>query len=418
MKKILLSCAVLTSFTPLTHANAQSTTILHIQNAHHQPLRDIPFAVTIEDVKQTFSTLDDGTKALPLKVTEIEVNGKAYEVKPGEYNILTISNVALDNENIEDESPNPLPTLPEDALRVYAVDASFSNIADGVTVYLLKENKIIDETTIIDGIAQFEHLDPETTYEVSYEMNPENHQRHQIKAGEEKYLIDDNKTSIIHPLKKQKPLDRPAKKYKAPVEKSPLLTRESQPKANHQNHDVPLTQTKKRSSTKQASRDTKRTRDRNTKRTENVKPQLPVAQKHVNPIQQNIKNKYQPQHASSVPRYTIKEKTVTEDSTPKTNEIITSPSTHKTTLHTVMDRENAYEKDGKTTLAHAEESAMNTKHRTSSHTLPTQHKITLGSREALLPETGEAMRKLLPLAALMTTITGAALLYITRKQDN
>ncbi|WP_414055370.1 LPXTG cell wall anchor domain-containing protein [Macrococcus equi] len=428
MKKILLSLAVITSFISINHASAaDNPTVLYFHDEHNMPLKDFSFTADINNEPQHFSALDDGYKAVNEDIDAIEIAGKSYQIRPGLLNEIEIihSDLAEDSKVKTEELSST--ESPDDArVTVHTVDLSYSPLEDGTKVYLKLDHTVVDETEVKDGIATFDHLDKDASYEVSYdEPDHPSDKPVIIKAGEEKYLVYDKHT---HPIKS----DRMAPTgisherlvrttvHRAPDDTPPLLARArkveeeqskrvDQAKKNIQNKKEP--QNKKESQIKHNTQIKKEPREQTSS---NVKPQLPVNKSTVNPMKQlGINSDTNVGHLAT----SRTDSSRLNNSSVTTEEPVSTESRTNTSYPTDGDyaSDSSYASDGD----YHTSSSSNEKSTEQSDTKQTSTvRQTTNEDKDALPSTGEAMGILLPLAGLITVSAGIALLYFTRKSEH
>lgn len=402
MKKTLLSLALLTSLSPLstTYANT-SPTVLYFHDKQNNPIQDFPFKAA----QETLTALDDGYKVLDSPVDTIEVVGKSYEIHPGELNEIEVVNpeIALSTEE------NPTTEVPTDetaeeqtsSITIHAVDRAFTSMEDGTIIYLKQNDEVIDETEVHDGIATFNDIDDQATYEVSFSDATDKEKPVTIKSGEEKYLIH---APEVSPIKHERRLHRVKHSaetiQRAPEDTKPLLARREEAKKKEaQKNEVKKNENNKTKTKKHDVKTEKKTTSKS-EQTHDVKPQLPVKQRTVNPKPQNSST-----GAIAAGTAATKYSTTTQAST--NNDTSNSSSSNSSD----SSSSSSYISDN-------EDSSSAPSYSSSASTETASTKSTTRSDDdnnKNLPETGEAMSRLLPLAGLMTIAAGLALLYFTRK---
>lgn len=441
MKKIFLSLALITSssFLSFNHVNASTdTTVLYFHDEQNEPLKDFPFNVHSDNSSKLLHTFDDGYKVVDSSVSSIQINGEDVEITPGTLNDIEI----VDAEDLvsatKDVTSNPTNKEQSTAsdtdshfIKLYTVDRSFSNLDDDTVVYLKSKGEIIAEEKSLDGIVTFNNLDANKKYEVSYNKSSDTENDLSIEVGEEKYLIDEDNVTPIKSTRLNSKLQN-GMNQKVDAEESHSNDKVTIKRAPDDR--PPLLQRKKEESTRNTNEHTRKN-DRLKRDNGNAKPQLPVTKPSANPMKQ-----------SNNPTAALLKK---DNSSSYKN-------THNDTsydIHTVRNNSSSYnnsrdDSDGYSSdsSAVANEGSSSSKPRlggyssshsvnrddapsytsastssdsSSSNTTNTHKEYKYKSEDdTTLPETGEAMSKLLPFAGLIAVIAGIALLYFTRKNKN
>ncbi|WP_414042393.1 LPXTG cell wall anchor domain-containing protein [Macrococcus sp. EM39E] len=463
MKKTLLSLAIITSFTTLSTTVYADThpTVLYFHNEDNEPIKDFPFKAQLNEEHTLYTALDDGYKVIDGDVSTIEIAGNEYTINPGVLNEIEIVDPALVLESVDEVATSEAPILEQHhTIKVNAVDRSFTHLEDGTIIYLKLDGQVIDETEVTDGVVEFNDVDSKESYEVSYskeniESTP--NEPLTIEAGEEKYLVYEAQTKPIKrersPEKLKQTLNSDGDAiHRAPDDRPPLLkNRDKAEKSAVVN-------------TNSDSSDSESYRERNTssKRSNvsrDVKPQLPVEKPTVNPITRAERRADAKQSSTSdnanTADYSSNSSSSSSDyssDSSSSNDYASDTSSfngtlsHKSTTPTLRKdskqskytpssdgdyaSDSSYASDSNYSSGSNYDSNSDSNSRdfsssrndsSNNHTSPikksySKYKSSSSDDESYLPETGEAMSQLLPIAGLMAISAGIALLYFTRKK--
>lgn len=441
MKKIFLSLALITSssFLSFNHVNASTdTTVLYFHDEQNEPLKDFPFNVHSDNSSKLLHTLDDGYKVVDSSVSSIQINGEDVEITPGTLNDIEIADVEDLDSATNDVTSNPTNKEQSTAsdtdshfVKLYTVDRSFSNLGDDTVVYLKSKGEIISEEKSLDGIVTFNNLDANKKYEVSYNKSSETENDLSIEVGEEKYLIDEDN---VIPIKSTRLNSKLQNGMNQKVDSEESHSNDKVTIKRAPDDRPPLLQRKKEESTRNTNEHTRKN-DRLKRDNGNAKPQLPVTKPSANPMKQSNNptaallkkdnsSSYKNTHnETSYGNNTVRNNSssfnnsrndsdgYSSDSSAVANE---SSSSSKPRLGGYSSGHSVNRDD-----APSYTSASTSSDSSSSNTTNTHKEYKYKSEDdTTLPETGEAMSKLLPLAGLIAVIAGIALLYFTRKNKN
>lgn len=444
MKKIFLSLALITSssFLNFNHVNASTdTTVLYFHDDQNEPLKDFPFNVHSANASKVFHTLDDGYKVVDSSVSSIQINGEDVEIIPGTLNDIEIMDAEDLDSATNDVTSNPTNKAQSTAsdidshfITLYTVDRSFSNLKDDTVVYLKSKGEIIAEEKSLDGVVTFNNLDANKKYEVSYNKSSETENDLSIEVGEEKYLIDEDNVTPIKSTrlnsKLQNGMNQNSMDQKVDSEQSHSNDKVTIKRAPDDR--PPLLQRKKEESTRNTD-ENKRKNDRLKRNNGDAKPQLPVTKPSANPMKQSnnptaalLKKDNSSSYNNTRNETSYRNSAVRNDSSSYNNSRNDSDG-YSSDSSAVANEGSSSSKPrlGGYSSSHSVNrddapsyTSTSTSSDSSSSNTTNTHKEYKSEDDATLPETGEAMSKLLPLAGLMAVIAGISLLYFTRKNKN
>lgn len=430
MKKIIMSFAIMASLTTVSTACAEtSPTVLYFHDKHDQPIKDFPFIININETQQSLNALDDGYKVIDDAVSVIEIAGEQYSVIPGELNNIEVMNPEEVIPSPEDMVVTEHPLSEDDlTIKVHVVDRAYSLLEDGITVYLTYDGEIVEEAETTNGIVTFNIAESGKIYDVSF--NKDADESVKIEAGEAKYLIFEGETK---PIKRERTVESAPNdsRLNNAVRKSP--------------DDIPplLSRSRKEDTSKESAMQRESSRTRKSENS-SAKPQLPVKQPTVNPMKRNgelsvssntssyTRDSYSSESENDLSSNNYSSTSMSEDnattsySTEDTSQQNTSSSEYASDSSYASDRNyNDYRKNS--TADNSSSESKNISNETlqrNSNRVPITNSATLAhtkstdNEDQYLPQTGEAMSLLLPLAGIMTITAGVALLYFTRKKRN